>query len=132
MILLQAGDERDLGEDLVDGVKHGLANRKKCTECNRNYECMPIGKGGICSNNLCVKRGSSCDCAPCPGGATPKPAAPAPAPASGNTGGSNTGGSNTGGGSKASDTGSGASKVFGSPQFYCVLIISVLIFNYVE
>ena len=116
MILLQAGDERDLGEALVDGAKHGLANRKKCTECNRNYECMPVGKTGFCSNNLCVKRGSSCDCAPCPGGATPKPAAPAPNPPPAPAGG------NTGGGSKASDTGSGASKVFGSLQFHCALL----------
>ena len=119
MIILQAGDERDLGKELVDGVKHGLANRKKCTECNRNYECMPVGETGFCNNNLCVKRGTSCDCAPCPGGATSKPAAPAPnpapAPASGNTG----------GGSKASDTGSGARKVFGSLhlQYYCALLI---------
>ena len=120
MILLQTGDERDLGEALVDGAKHGLANRKKCTECNRNYECMPIGV--FCSNNLCVKRGSSCDCAPCPGGVTPKPAAPAPAPAGGNTG----------GGRKASDTGSGASKVYGSLQLYCALLSMAFLFNIVE
>ena len=122
MIILQAGDERDLGEDLVDGVKHGLANRKKCTECNRNYECMPVGNTGFCNNDLCVKRGTSCDCAPCPGGATPKPAAPAPAPASGNKG----------DGNKASDTGSRARKVFGSLQFNCAILIIAFLFNIVE
>ena len=55
--------------------------------------------------------------APAPAPAsTPAPAPapnPAPAPASGNTG----------GGSKASDTGSGARKVFGSLQFYFALLI---------
>ena len=89
---------------------------------------MPIGKGGICSNNLCVKRGSSCDCAPCPGGATPKPAAPAPNPPPAPA----PAGGNTGGGSKASDTGSGASKVFGSLQFYCALLSMAFLFNIVE